>query len=248
MKIKEIEQVKCYHCDSLCEQETLHYDDKVFCCVGCKTVYEILSDNGLCTYYDFNDGTNLKAKNFQGKYDFLSNETICSSLLDYNSQNLAKVTLFIPDVHCSSCVWLLENFQKIKEGILTSRLNFIQKRLFVSYDPQKVTLKEIVELLATLGYPPSISFGSVKANEPKQNHSILLKIGVTGFCFGNIMLLSFPEYFKLDLQNAVDAQYQKFFLYLNFLLALPVFFYGASDYLKGAWISIKENGKKTTNE
>jgi Cu+-exporting ATPase len=247
MKIKEIEQVKCYHCDSLCEQETLHYDDKVFCCVGCKTVYEILSDNGLCTYYDFNDGTNLKAKNFQGKYDFLSNETICSSLLDYNSQNLAKVTLFIPDVHCSSCVWLLENFHKIKEGILTSRLNFIQKRLFVSYDPQKVTLKEIVELLATLGYPPSISFGSVKANEPKQNHSILLKIGVTGFCFGNIMLLSFPEYFKLDLQNAVDAQYQKFFLYLNFLLALPVFFYGASDYLKGAWISLKENWKKTTN-
>jgi Cu+-exporting ATPase len=74
-----------------------------------------------------------------------------------------------------------------------------------------------------------------------------LKIGVVGFCMGNIMMMSFPEYFHLDLKNSDDANFQKFFMYFNFILSLPVFFYGASDYLIGAWISLKENIKKTTD-
>lgn len=242
--------VKCYHCDSLCDEDLITLDEKSFCCVGCKTVYEILQENGLCTYYDLNEnaGVSLKAVNFAGKYEFLSDPHIEKQILDFKSENLARVTFFIPSVHCSSCVWLLENFNKVKAGVLNSRLNFIKKQLFVSYDPSRVTLKELVELLATLGYAPLFNLESATKPEKsnKEQHRLLLRIGVTGFCFGNIMLLSFPEYFQLDLQNNIDAGYQKFFLYLNFLLALPVFFFGASDYLKGAWISLKENRKGTT--
>lgn len=242
--------VKCYHCDSVCDEEMTSLDEKPFCCVGCKTVYEILQENGLCTYYDLNEnaGVSLKAANFAGKYEFLSDSRIEKQILDFKSDTLARVTFFIPSVHCSSCVWLLENFNKVKAGVLNSRLNFIKKQLFVSYDPSPVTLKELVELLATLGYAPLFNLESAAKPEKsnKEQHRLLLRIGVTGFCFGNIMLLSFPEYFQLDLQNNIDAGYQKFFLYLNFLLALPVFFFGASDYLKGAWISLKENWKGTT--
>lgn len=242
--------VKCYHCDSTCDDEIITLHEKKFCCVGCKTVYEILQENGLCTYYDLNEnaGVSLKAANLAGKYDFLADPVIERQVLDFKSDQMAKVTFFIPSVHCSSCVWLLENFSKVQSGILTSRLNFIKKQLFVSYDPSRVSLKEMVELLATLGYAPLFNLDSAGKTQKsnKEQHRLLLRIGVTGFCFGNIMLLSFPEYFKLDLQNNIDAGYQKFFLYLNFLLALPVFFFGASDYLKGAWLSLKENLKGTT--
>ncbi len=244
------EKVLCYHCDGACEGEIITADDKPFCCTGCKTVYEILQENGLCTYYDLNEnaGVSLKSLNWAGKYDYLDDHAIEKQLLDFRSDSLAKVTFFIPSVHCSSCVWLLENFSKVQSGVISSRLNFIRKQLFVSYDPSKVTLKEVVELLATLGYAPLINLESADKT-PKSNreqHRLLLRIGVTGFCFGNIMLLSFPEYFKLDLQNNIDAGYQKFFLYLNFFLALPVYFFGASDFLKGAWLSLKENWKGTT--
>lgn len=61
------------------------------------------------------------------------------------------------------------------------------------------------------------------------------------------MLNGFPEYFKFNLENQSDATYQKFFLYFNFLLGLPVFFFGASDYLKGAYYSIVENLKKNSD-
>ena len=45
-------ELKCYHCGQLCE-ETLWLSDKPFCCYGCKTVFEILSTNDLCEYYNF---------------------------------------------------------------------------------------------------------------------------------------------------------------------------------------------------
>jgi P-type Cu+ transporter len=241
----------CYHCGDECGNESISIEEKHFCCHGCKTVFEILQDNNLCGYYDLNQnaGVSLKAKNFEGKYAFLDERDIVAQLLDYQSDELSKVTFYIPAIHCSSCVWLLENFNKIRKGVFTSRLNFIKKELSLSYNAVEVSLKEIVELLATLGYEPLLNLES--ADKPKQKNtaqrSLILKIGVVGFCMGNIMMMSFPEYFHLDLKNSVDVTYQKFFLYFNFVLSLPVFFYGAYDYLNGAWMSIKENFKKTTN-
>ncbi|MFD2519806.1 heavy metal translocating P-type ATPase [Emticicia soli] len=244
-------KIACYHCGDECADSPIVLEEKHFCCHGCKTVYEILQDNNLCSYYDLNQhaGVSLKAANFSGKYDYLSDDTIQAQLLDFQSDTINKVTLFIPAIHCSSCVWLLENFNKIQLGVFTARLNFLKKELSLSYDPSKVSLQTIVELLATLGYEPLINLQSAE-HQPKQNkvqRRLILQIGVVGFCMGNVMLLSFPEYFKLDLNNLVDATYQRFFLYLNFLLSLPVFFFGASDYLRGAFISLRENIQKKTN-
>jgi len=244
-------KIACYHCGDECADSPIVLEEKHFCCHGCKTVYEILQDNNLCSYYDLNQhaGVSLKAANFSGKYDYLSDDTIQAQLLDFQSDTINKVTLFIPAIHCSSCVWLLENFNKLQEGVFTARLNFLKKELSLSYNPSKVSLQTIVELLATLGYEPLINLQSAE-HQPKQNkvqRRLILQIGVVGFCMGNVMLLSFPEYFKLDLNNLVDATYQRFFLYLNFLLSLPVFFFGAADYLKGAFISLRENIQKKTN-
>ncbi|MCU0324207.1 MAG: heavy metal translocating P-type ATPase metal-binding domain-containing protein [Spirosomaceae bacterium] len=244
-------KISCYHCGNDCADESLVVEDKNFCCNGCKTVYEILQENNLCTYYDLNQnaGVSLKAKNFNGKFDYLKEPSIQTQLLDFQSDTINKVTFHIPAIHCSSCVWLLENFNKILEGVTSARLNFLKKDLSVSYNPTKVSLLEIVELLATLGYEPAINLQSTE-NQPTKNkvqRRLILQIGVVGFCMGNIMLFSFPDYFKLDLSNVVDATYQKFFLYLNFVLSLPVFFFGASDYLKGAWISMRENLKNSAS-
>ena len=247
----EESKVLCYHCGNECKDEDILEADMHFCCSGCYTVYDILKDNNLCGYYDLNDhaGISLKSKNFQGKFDYLSEKSIESELLAFKDENVAKVILSVPSIHCSSCVWLLENFPKILKGVFSARLNFVKKELALDFDPSVVTLKEIVELMATLGYEPQINLES-SAKPSKIDHEtrrLLFKIGVTAFCAGNIMMMSFPEYFNLDLANSVDATYQKFFLYFNFILALPVFLFGASDYLKGAYYSILENLKGNSN-
>ncbi|MCP9771003.1 HAD family hydrolase [Lacihabitans sp. LS3-19] len=239
----------CYHCGNECRDEDIFEDEKHFCCSGCLTVYDILKDNNLCGYYDLNQnaGVSLKSKNFNGKFDYLEEKLIQDELLAFKNESIAKVILYVPSIHCSSCVWLLENFPKIKLGVITSRLNFVKKELSIDFDPNLVSLKEIVELMATLGYEPKINLDSIQ--KPKiidsETKHLLYKIGVTGFCAGNIMMMSFPEYFNLNSNS--DISLQRFFLYFNFLLALPVFFYGASDYLKGAYYSITENLKKNSD-
>ena len=46
--------LKCYHCGEERKDEIIHLDEKVFCCDGCKLVYEILQENNLCSYYQYN--------------------------------------------------------------------------------------------------------------------------------------------------------------------------------------------------
>ncbi|MBL0097705.1 MAG: heavy metal translocating P-type ATPase metal-binding domain-containing protein [Bacteroidetes bacterium] len=32
-------------------EDKVKFDDKNFCCTGCKLVYEVLAENNLCNYY-----------------------------------------------------------------------------------------------------------------------------------------------------------------------------------------------------
>jgi P-type Cu+ transporter len=236
------EDIKCHHCGDTCPDTSIHLEaDKFFCCEGCKTVYEILSENGMCSYYDLskNPGITLKGKNFGSKYAYLSNQEISQSLLNYASETLNKITFYIPAVHCSSCIWLLENLYKLREGISVSRVNFTRKELAISFNPAIISLQQVVELLATLGYAPEISLEEYTNKiQKKASNSIFLKMGIVGFCTGNIMMLSFPEYFGLD--DVIASQHKQYFTWLTVFLSLPVFFYGASGYYISAWQSLRE--------
>lgn len=238
--ITEIEVANCYHCGDICKDSMVQKQDKIFCCQGCETVYEILQENDLCSYYDFekNPGVSLKGRSYGNKFDYLANDEIIKTLLDYQSEGINKINLYIPSVHCSSCIWLLENLYKLKDGISASRIDFIKKELTLSYNPSQVTLKQIVELLATLGYEPDISLENYgKKAERKSNRSIFLKLGITGFCTGNIMALSFPEYFGLE--HVGDQEFRTFVTWLNLILSQPILFYGASGYFISAYHSLK---------
>ncbi|EAY31193.1 heavy metal translocating P-type ATPase [Microscilla marina] len=235
--------LQCYHCGETCADDHIHLNEKVFCCDGCKTVFEILDENGLCNYYDLEQspGIQLKVRNWGTRYDFLDNLDIAHQLLDFAEGNTQKITWFVPAIHCSSCIWLLENLYKLQPGIQYSRVNFVRKEVMLTYDSSQISLRKLAELLATLGYAPKIQLddlkpdsGSQKKKLSAEEKKLYFKIGITGFAFGNIMLLSFPEYL-----DWVGTDYQNFFGYLNILLALPVFFYCSSDYLLSAFKALR---------
>ncbi len=46
---------QCYHCGDSCNDTIIKVEEKNFCCNGCKTVYEIFSENDLTCYYDFQE-------------------------------------------------------------------------------------------------------------------------------------------------------------------------------------------------
>ncbi|MGC1244140.1 MAG: heavy metal translocating P-type ATPase metal-binding domain-containing protein [Chryseosolibacter sp.] len=229
--------LQCFHCGQPCE-ETLWLDDKAFCCYGCKTVYEILSASQLCEYYDLdkNPGWQLKETSDE-TYLFLDEKDIRKKILDFDSDNLSKVTFCIPAIHCVSCIWLLENLHKIDRGILHCEVNFTQKKVSVDFNPQKVRLSTVARLLASLGYVPRINLDSEEPGRPKVDRSLVIKVAIAGFCFGNVMLFSFPEYLGLD---HAEKDLNRIFAWLNLALSIPVFFYSGWDYLRSAARSFKQ--------
>jgi len=228
----------CFHCGlTIPENEIIYFDQKEFCCNGCKTVYEIFSLHNLTSYYDFEKSPGATPQDIQGKYDFLDNESILSKLLEFQEANTAIVSLNIPHIHCSSCIWILENLNKIQTGISTSQVNFPEKRVRITFDSDTISLKEIVYLLSSIGYEPYISLENYETGKTNVDRSLTYKLGVAFFCFGNIMLLSFPEYFEIK-EFWLD-NYKPFFRFLIFILALPSFLYSASGYYISAYHSIK---------
>ncbi|WP_286928184.1 heavy metal translocating P-type ATPase [Flavobacterium sp. UBA4197] len=228
----------CFHCgNDIIKAEEIIFDDKSFCCLGCKTVYEIFSQNDLTCYYDFEKAPGATPQDIKGKYDFLENESIVTKLLEFEEDTIHIASLYIPHIHCSSCIWILENLQKLQKGISLSQVNFSQKKVRITYDPQQTNLKEIVLLLSSIGYEPYISLENYEGVRKTVDRSLIYKIGVAFFCFGNIMLLSFPEYFEVG-EYWID-QYKDFFRWLIFGLSLPAFFYSGWGYYISAWKSIK---------
>jgi P-type Cu+ transporter len=231
----------CFHCGDFVFNTDNVIDEKQFCCNGCKTVYEIINQNNLCTYYEIDKtpGVNQNHEHRKGKFDFLNDELITEKLVHFRQESIFHVTFYLPQMHCNSCIWILEKLPQLDLGVLKSTVNFIKKEITIQFDNGKTKLSKIAEKLTDIGYEPHISLNDVsKKSLKKIDNSRILKIGIAGFCFGNIMMFSFPDYFSLGKFD--EPAFKYFFNYFNLFLALPVFFYSASEFFISALKSYKQ--------
>ncbi|MFN0730119.1 heavy metal translocating P-type ATPase [Polaribacter gochangensis] len=227
----------CYHCGNVCDNNSITIDDKFFCCNGCKTVFEIFSENDLTCYYDFDQNPGAIPEEIHGKYDFLDNQKIVGKLIEFNDSNKQVVSLYIPHIHCSSCIWVLENLNKLQKNIIASQVNFPKKTIRITFDSEKTSLKEIVLMLSSIGYEPYISLEDYEVGKKKIDRTLLYQLAFAGFAFGNVMFLSFPEYFEVN--EFWLEQYKHLFRWLMFAFSLPVVFYSAKDYFISAYKGLR---------
>jgi Cu+-exporting ATPase len=224
----------CLHCGGDCALETVQDGDKQFCCQGCYTVYSLLQQHALGGYYQLADRPGQRPAG-KGRWDWLDDPQAADPLYDFRSTDLAKVHFRIPSMHCASCIWLLEQLYRIQPGILGSEVNFPKRTLSLSFDPKATTLRAVVELIEALGYPPALSMADGKRKAPRDSDRTLwYELGVAAFCFGNIMMTSFPEYFHIE-----EGAYSTLFRWLNFAFSLPVLLYSARSYYRSAWQGLK---------
>ena len=160
----------CYHCGLDIERsKEIIFDDKSFCCNGCKTVYEIFNQSGLTDYYKYERSPGTTPAGADGRYDFLDNEDIIQRLLDFEEKDTSVLPLYIPTIHCSSCIYVLENLDKLHSAISSSQVNFNEKKVRIVFNRSKISLKEIELLLNSIGYEPYISLDNYDKKSKKAN-------------------------------------------------------------------------------
>lgn len=228
----------CFHCGQDCGTQAIWAHEKAFCCTGCISVYEILNRSGMCSYYELssNPGLSQRTAVRPDKFAFLDQAAIAEKLIVFREGSQTHTQFYLPQIHCSSCLWLLENLHRLNQHIISSKVNFALKEVYIVFDHEKVSLRKIAELLTSVGYEPYISLQDLNNKRPVYSRSKLFKLGVAGFCFGNIMLFSFPEYLGL---TGSDPSLVSLFRYLSLGLSLPVLFYSASEFYLSAWKGIR---------
>lgn len=228
---------KCYHCGDSCGRSAVIFDEKDFCCSGCKTVYEIFQCSGLEGYYDLEVAAGTTPLEVAHKFNFLKNPEVVEKLVDFDEGGIQVVQFHVPNMHCSSCIWVLENLNRLNGFIKSSQVDFPKRRVRVTFESGNFNVMELAILLARIGYEPSISLEDYAESKNEVNRDLIYKLGVAGFSFGNVMLLSFPEYFEVR-EYWLD-QYKVFFRWLMFAFSLPVVFYAAQGYFLAAFKGLR---------
>ncbi len=231
-------KLHCFHCGEDCTVPVIGPEEKCFCCEGCKMVYQVLHQQGLCDYYTLNDnpGISQRINVRKDKFAFLEDAGMAASLIIFKDEKQVHVNFYMPQVHCSSCLYLLENLHRLNPGVMSSKVNFTRKEATIIYDPRETSLRKVAELLTSIGYEPYISLHDLKGKRPAIDRKMVYRLGIAGFCFGNIMLMSFPEYLGID---ASEAVLRNLFRWLNFALSIPVFLYSAYPFYESSLKSLR---------
>lgn len=215
----------CTYCGDACHQEdAIQLKNQWFCCFGCATLDGVM------------DGLAENVGEVKLRYRQLDLTEVFDKVVDFKNDSAYQITISLPNIHCSSCIELLEDLPNLLEGTLRSEVNFEHKQCKITAS-HLLNLSQLAQTLEYIGYPPQISVAQkTKAAEKKQRNRSLFKLAVAGFCFGNIMLFAMPHYFGMILTDEIF--FSKLFSGLSILLSLPVLFFSGREYLASAFLAL----------
>lgn len=235
--------VHCVHCGEPCPPQYTSQEELRFCCSGCKSVYEILHANDLCEYYRRDDHAGVPMRQRPMPADAfaaLDDLAVARQLLAFSSDSMHRVRLSIPSMHCTSCVWLLEQLDRLDRGVLRSSVDIMRKQVSIEFDPTRTTLRSIATVLTSIGYEPVVRIEAGLSQPSNADRSavraLYLRIGVAGFAAGNIMLFSVAQYFGASaMQPALTLVFQV----VSIALSIPVLVFSASPWFRSAFGALR---------
>ncbi len=235
-----VAQAECLHCGDPCDNAGVVNEAGSFCCTGCASVHALLAAHDLTGFYtcapDAGRSQKAMAARPPDRFAVLDDPGVAVRLVDGHDGTFTYATFNVPSLHCASCLWLLEQLWRFDEGIGRSEADLLRRTVRVAFRRDRISLRAVAERLASLGYEPVVDAERAAGRMPAQRRTLLLKLGVAGFAFGNMMLFSIPRYAN---GAPLEPAFQRLFDTLNVLFALPVLVFSASDFFTSAWRALR---------
>ena len=207
-------------------------DEVVFCCEGCRTVYQIITGSNLEEYYSIKKQANFFAPSHpaslvMSRYHYLDEPSV-KERLAYGDHSRC-MDFYMEGVHCVACLWLIERVGKLVPGVESVQMNLGSLVARVSLS-EKGAFSAVAEGLERMGYKPHpISEGrQAQSLNRLENRHDMIRIGVAGFCMMNIMILFVSIY------SGAETNLLNLFRWLSGALFIPVATYGAAPFYRGA--------------
>jgi Cu2+-exporting ATPase/Cu+-exporting ATPase len=233
----------CVHCDEIVLKAFYNDNDlsheKPFCCQGCLTVFNVLHEKGLDSYYEIKNNSALlkrrspvEFKNSEFKYlddgDFLSQYSFV------RNDSLKVMEFYLEGIHCLACLWLIEKLPEFLKGVISSKLDLERSVVTVALG-EEGKFSEVARELNHLGYRPHPLRNNQEAEALKRQTERLnlIRIGVAGAAAGNIML------YAVSLYGGASGEFSYLFNNLTVAFGLPVLTFSAFPFYQTAWNAIK---------
>ncbi|HVU04549.1 MAG TPA: heavy metal translocating P-type ATPase [Polyangiaceae bacterium] len=230
----------CAHCGQPVRADGLDTGPR-FCCAGCRTVYSILHGSGLSAYYDKREavGAEKRAAAPSGRgYESLDAPEFQALHATALPDGRLRTELFLENVHCAACVWLVEKVGDLVPGVTEARLDLPRATLRITWNPLEAKLSAVGRTLDSLGYPSHPLAGLDRsAVRRKEDRALLMKLGVAGAAAGNAMLFAAALYSGAF--SGMDPEYVSLFRIGSAVVAIPSVFWCASVFHRGALSAIR---------
>ncbi|HWB20374.1 MAG TPA: heavy metal translocating P-type ATPase [Phycisphaerales bacterium] len=193
-----------------------------FCCAGCRTVYSVIQQHGLQKYYSVKQSAGAlsrAAKISAREYRECDDPAFHSLYVRDAAHGMKSAELFLPNVHCAACVWLVERLPRVVPGVVEARLDLRKGLANITWQPELVALSDISIGLDHLGYPPlPARSAQARAALRTQDRKQLINLAVAGACAGNVMLLAIALY--AGAFSGMDASIHSFMQWVSMGLGL----------------------------
>jgi len=207
--------------------------ERRFCCTGCLNVYAILVESGALA-----GGVDLRETD-------LFKESLRLGIISRARAELPEVpagaateeaVYQLGGLWCASCGWVIEVALAKEYGIQSAEVVFASDLLKVRYCPQYLSPDRIPERVTALGYRAQ-PFGSGQEVRRKDWQDLILRIGVAGALWMNVMLFSLVIYASYFEAIADWARRAVPFILLG--LSAPVVLYSAWPIHRIAWLGLR---------
>jgi Cu+-exporting ATPase len=226
----------CRHCGDACADGGITTAAGTFCCAGCESVFSLIAAHGMTSFYACDVAPGLSQRSVPpdqiDRYAVLDDADVQARLIESNAQGISRARFVLPDLHCASCVWLLEQLWRFDPGVVRSDVDLVRRTIRFEFRPARTSLRSIATRLASLGYAPLVDTERGAGRIPPARRTLYLRLGLAGFAFGNVMLFSIPRYAN---GGPLDPGFQRLFDTLNLVFTIPVLVYSAAPYFQSAW-------------
>lgn len=225
----------CAHCSA--PSATILVAGNRFCCQGCSQVFSILRENNLLGFYEIGDNQVESLRNRpQGDYSYCDTDWFRKLFVRDAGEGRYSIRLKLPAIHCAACVWLLEKLPEMLNGVTGARINYLRKEMLLTAE-QALPVSRLVAFVADLGYMPDFGPESRRSRALTGYDKTLLKrMALAAFGFGNAMLFSLPEYFS----TRVETGFARTFIAINVILSTAVLIYSAGEFFVNAFRALKK--------
>ncbi|MGH1469743.1 MAG: heavy metal translocating P-type ATPase [Cellvibrionaceae bacterium] len=235
----------CFQCglpvpasQSLSQSLSINGEMKYFCCLGCKTVAQLIDESGLVDFYQFRPEelsaktADIVAPENAIDFSFYDDEDVCKEFVSDIGDGMRQARLYIEGIHCTACTWLIEQFMGQLPDVVRVNVNSVTHTCLIEYK-KTATLSDILNKFIELGYQPKPSvIGQSQRSSEEENKTALLRLAVAGFAMVQVGMFAVALYAGA-LSDMTD-QWQSLFRWVSLFVAIPVVFFSAVPFFVGA--------------